>query len=526
MTRDDRNIDEILKQRLPSASADKMEVDAARVLNELRSGESLRERIAVPPAAAILPWRRMIVLSAAAAAVILISFLSVPRFQNTATIRQIQIGERVRSESGTLLSLADGSRVEMSLQTELSLEQADDGMRIRLNRGGIIVNAAKQRTGHLYVQTKDVTVSVVGTVFLVHAEEKGSRVTVIQGEVQVQQGTMSQTLLPGQQIATNPIMQSVPVIQELSWSRNAAAHAALLQQSLALLQQPVLPATQNPPEPRVAFEVVSIKPGDSNPDGSGRGGAMPFGFGCGGSFLQIDPGRFAITTNVFTLVALAYGKQCVENAQRDLLIGGPGWVKSDQFTIQATIPDGSPAYNRRQLMDGNAPKLQQMIQTLLMERFKVSVHRDNKEMAVYALTVAKNGPKLMPFEEGSCDPTSAPTPRVAPGQKPACARGYNVNPRVHFNLWANGITLDRFAQLLTGALDRPVIDRTGITGAFEIHLESDVDGTMYERMSLRADDSPPSVFDAFESQLGLKLESVKAPVEVLVIDHAEKPSEN
>ena len=253
---------------------------------------------------------------------------------------------------------------------------------------------------------------------------------------------------------------------------------------------------------------------------------MPFGFGCGGSFLQIDPGRFAITTNVFTLVAMANGKRCVENAQRDLLIGGPGWVKSDQFTIQATIPEGSPSYTRHQLIDCNAPKLQQMIQTLLTERFRVSVHRESKEMAVYALTVAKNGPRLMVFDEGSCDPASAPTPRLAPGQKPACTSGYNVNLRVHFNLWANGTTLDRFAQLLTGALGRPVIDRTGITGVFEIHLESDVDGTIYERIQSRADDSPPAVFDAFESQLGLKLEPVKAPVEVLVIDHAEKPSEN
>jgi ferric-dicitrate binding protein FerR (iron transport regulator) len=95
----------------------------------------------------------------------------------------INTGETIRTNgnAGAVLALADGSRVEMRTQSELSLERADDGIRIRLRSGSIIVNAAKQRAGHLYVQTKDMAVSVVGTIFLVNAENAGSSVAVIEG---------------------------------------------------------------------------------------------------------------------------------------------------------------------------------------------------------------------------------------------------------------------------------------------------------------------------------------------------------
>ena len=129
----------------------------------------------------------------------------------------------IRSNGGTgvVLALLDGSRIEMRTRSELSLERADDGVRIRLHSGGIIVNAAKQRTGHLYVQTKDVTVSVVGTVFLVNAEEHGSRVAVIEGEVRVLQGTNEKRLRPGEQVTSSPAMAAPPVRQVIAWSRNA-----------------------------------------------------------------------------------------------------------------------------------------------------------------------------------------------------------------------------------------------------------------------------------------------------------------
>jgi hypothetical protein len=150
------------------------------------------------------------------------------------TGQQIGPGELIRSigDKGAVIALADGSRVEMRSESELLLERAEDGVRIRLNKGGVIVNAARQRRGHLYVQTNDVTVSVVGTVFLVNAEEEGSRVAVIEGEVRVQHGAAERKLRPGEQVATGPSMEPQPVKEEISWSRNAAAHVALLQETV------------------------------------------------------------------------------------------------------------------------------------------------------------------------------------------------------------------------------------------------------------------------------------------------------
>jgi uncharacterized protein (TIGR03435 family) len=465
-------------------------------------------------------------LLAAAAAVLVLIAISLAVVQKPV----------VSSENGDMLTLADGSRVEVRPHSKVTLHTAQDGALLQLNGGSIIVTAAKQRSGHLYVRTRDVLVSVVGTVFLVDAEEEGSRVAVIQGEVQVQQGASLKKLGPGEQVVTNPAMRALPVEEEISWSRSAASHAELLRQSLAPLQPSVLSvpsaAPQNAPEPRAAFEVASVRFGDAAPDRGGRGGGMPFGFGCGGSFLQVDPARFAISTNLFTLVALAFGKPCVSSAKLDLLTGGPAWVKSDVFTIQATIPEGTPAYTSRQLLSGRAPKLQAMIEKLLRDRFKLSVHSDTGELAVYALTVVKGGPKLTPFQEGSCDATSPLTLealRPRQGQKPLCSQIFNLNQRGHFNVIANGSTLDEFAQILTGALDRPVINRTGIAGVFDLHLESAPDWTIFCHEPPCSDlpvDNPPSVFDAIQRQLGLKLESTKAPVEVLVIDRAEKPSEN
>ena len=159
-------------------------------------------------------------------------------------IRAITAGERIErsqairtgNDSGAILQLADGSRIEMNARSELSLNRASDGVRIDLARGSVIVTAAKQRTGHLYVGTVDCTVSVVGTVFSVNAGSKGSRVSVIEGEVHVQQGTSNKSLHPGQQMATNPAMGSVPVSDEIAWSQDRDVHLALLKEFVQFSQ--------------------------------------------------------------------------------------------------------------------------------------------------------------------------------------------------------------------------------------------------------------------------------------------------
>jgi ferric-dicitrate binding protein FerR (iron transport regulator) len=181
--------------------------------------------------------------------------------------QSLDAGQTVRTNGGVsaVLKLADGSRVEMRSQSELSLERTEDGVRILLRNGGIIVNAAKQREGrHLYVQTKDVTVSVVGTVFLVNAEEGGSRVAVIEGEVRVKQGTTTKSLLPSDQLTTSPSMGLRPVGKEIVWSLQAMEHLALLAKSSSARV-----GSQNS-SPREAFELVSIRPRASS-GGGGRG---------------------------------------------------------------------------------------------------------------------------------------------------------------------------------------------------------------------------------------------------------------
>jgi ferric-dicitrate binding protein FerR (iron transport regulator) len=165
----------------------------------------------------------------------------------------VNIGEgkliRTEDSGGEVLELRDGSRMEMSSGVELSINSAADGIQIDLAEGNIIVTAAKQRKGHLYVKTRDCMVSVVGTVFSVKAEATGSRIAVIEGEVHVQHGDVSQTLLPGQQVATNAEMKTVPLQSEIGWSQDPAVQVAMLQQAptpaaSAAPSQP-MPATGN-----------------------------------------------------------------------------------------------------------------------------------------------------------------------------------------------------------------------------------------------------------------------------------------
>jgi len=142
----------------------------------------------------------------------------------------IEAGTAVRSNSaeGMTLSLEDGSRVELRAQSELALESAADGIRVRLNDGSILVKAAKQGSGHLYVQTKDAMVSVVGTVFFVSAKQAGTQVGVVEGEVHVQHGSALNKLLPGEQVATNSSIQLKPVAEEIAWSRSAAEYIVVM----------------------------------------------------------------------------------------------------------------------------------------------------------------------------------------------------------------------------------------------------------------------------------------------------------
>jgi len=176
-------------------------------------------------------WRRF----AAIAAVVVVVFAVL--FVQTRELTLAE-GEILRtSGDGVVLTLSDGSRVEMRPQSEMFVEPADDGLRLRLNHGAVIINLAVQRTGKFHVRTDDLTATVAAGVFLVSAEPAGSRVAVIQGEVRVQQGTSETNLGQGEQFATSPQMESRTVPEVLPWSRSAETHLAQLLEPRLTLEE-------------------------------------------------------------------------------------------------------------------------------------------------------------------------------------------------------------------------------------------------------------------------------------------------
>src|SRR3712207_4490055 len=141
-------------------------------------------------------------------------------------------------DSNAVLRLADGSTVEMRERSEFSVSENMRGVTIRLERGDVIVEAAKQDKGRLYVQTPDSLVSVKGTIFAVESGTKGSRVSVVEGEVKVNYAGKDETLLPGDQTTTNLSLDKTSVQQNVAWSRNAARYANLVSE-LAKLRRDV-----------------------------------------------------------------------------------------------------------------------------------------------------------------------------------------------------------------------------------------------------------------------------------------------
>ncbi|HEY2382435.1 MAG TPA: FecR domain-containing protein [Terriglobia bacterium] len=303
--------------RFFSPSSEQVEAAGSRVLQRLHEKAGGASECAALEPESIRPvrnaWGRAATLAAIAVALVVVSVM-VWRKQgpdvvaSSADGRAYTAGELLRSnESGsTAVTLADGSHVEIRAGSEAAVERAVDGLRVRLNAGSIIVNAAKQAAGrHLYVSTRDVLVSVVGTVFLVNADEKGSDVAVIQGEVHVKQGAVEKDLRRGEQASSrsNP---ELAIAVKIGWSREAAAYLAMLHQEIA---QSVAARQAAPTAPAVPvevpkapqFEEASIKPCPKDfqaPEGM-RGG--------GSNSMRLSPGRLdALCMTVATLIRTAY----------------------------------------------------------------------------------------------------------------------------------------------------------------------------------------------------------------------------
>lgn len=253
-------------------------------------------------------------------------------------------------------------------------------------------------------------------------------------------------------------------------------------------------------QPRAQFEVASIKPNKS-PD----------------RIVNIRPpagDRFRATgPNLKMLIRLAYNVRLFE------ILGGPSWADSEAFDIDAKAKGAI----------GN--QLRPMLQSLLEDRFKLRAHRETKQVPVYFLVPAKGGLKLPEVSEGGCVIASpdAPPPPAARGERPSVLCG--VFLRTPNFIQGGKVTMARLANTLTPALGRAVIDKTGFTGMFDVHLEFSAEGTTSRNAlstdtAANAESARPSLFTALQEQLGLKPEDGKAAREILVIDHVEKPDAN
>jgi uncharacterized protein (TIGR03435 family) len=291
-----------------------------------------------------------------------------------------------------------------------------------------------------------------------------------------------------------------------------------------------------------AFEVASIKPaGQINPARIAAG-AMKIG-------MTIDAAR--VDVGFFSLADLIRTAYRVKPYQ----VSGPSWLGTDRFNIQARIPEGV-----------SKDLVPEMLQALLAERFKLAVHREKKELPIYAMIAGKNGPKLKEAEPEPETPAAAPKDALSIGQGPNQVRvsgslnggrglvmigdgrggmtrmvpGQNGGLRME----ASKMTMVRFAEMLSRFVDRPVVDMTELKGEYQVEIDISMEeirnvaringlaglpAAIDPSVPIKAPadgSEPTSIFTSIQ-QLGLKLEPRKSPAEIIVIDHVEKaPTEN
>lgn len=239
-------------------------------------------------------------------------------------------------------------------------------------------------------------------------------------------------------------------------------------------------------------------------------------------------GRFSVTGfSLKMLVGRGYGVPDLR------IVGAPEWADSERYDIEAKAPQ-----------DAAGQPLQPMIQALLADRFQLKAHKETRELPVYELTVPRNGSKMKLSADQTAPAPLAPPPggpnggpRGGPGPfdggpRPRGTMGASVSEG-HFVIEGSAIPLSVLVNALQQRMDRPIIDKTGLTGLFDIRLEWAPGAEAPPLPFTRNPDAPPpppvegpSVFTAIQEQLGLRLEAAKGPTEVVVIDSVQRPTEN
>jgi uncharacterized protein (TIGR03435 family) len=291
----------------------------------------------------------------------------------------------------------------------------------------------------------------------------------------------------------------------------AIVGAALFLAAVAPLR--AVPHLQTPADdaqqPPLAFETASVKPNKS---------------GAEDRYIRIDPsgaGFTAVNMQLRQLITWAYQIQTFQ------LEGGPDWIASDRFDILARPERAVPATGA--FFDGQ-DRMRMMVRTLLADRFKLVMRKETKEVPIFELVLArqdgKPGPQLRPAAV-DCAARAAAAAKGA--TQPPASSGYcgmNINP---ISVRGGGVTLAMLANILVGPAQRLVIDRTGLTGTWDLDVKYTPDKSQIPpgvEPPVPIDWNGPSLFTALEEQLGLKLRPARGPVEVLVIDSVQQPTPN
>jgi uncharacterized protein (TIGR03435 family) len=291
-----------------------------------------------------------------------------------------------------------------------------------------------------------------------------------------------------------------------------------------------------PPLPPVyEYEVASFKPFKP---GGGDGIRMMF-----------NTGPDSLTVSGFTiqnLITMAYG---IRDFQ---LSGAPSWLNSDRYDVDAKMDSSTADALQKLSQDDRNAVRQKMLQALLADRLKLTIHRETKDGQVYMLVIGKNGPKLKEAtaEELASVPPAGPRGGGGVGiggggggRGPGVTRGGPGGMTMSMgrggtnSLSMQAIPISALADMLSRNVGRPVLDKTGLTAKYDIKLEWSRDDMQMQAVppgggpttvngQAVPDSNAPPLMEAIQDQLGLKLESGKGPIENIVIDHVEKPSEN
>ena len=259
-----------------------------------------------------------------------------------------------------------------------------------------------------------------------------------------------------------------------------------------------------PPGARVPqFDVVSIKPSKSDTS-LFRSGSTPDGIS-------------VVNTSLLMLIRQAYG---VFNSNDDRILGVPNWARTERFDIEAKV-NGADLDDLHKL---NREQRGLMLQTLLADRFQLKAHRETRALPVYYLVITKDGPRLKQATTGDTYPN---------GIKEANGTNTGVMRLARGQLTAQAVPISNILSALTQITGRTVIDKTGLTGRYDVNLAwtpdepvttSGSDGAAQTAPPIS--ESGPSIFTAIQERLGLKLESGRGPVDCLIVDHVAPPSEN